>query len=452
MNLNKNLLTTGPIRQTLLHLTLPMMMGMIGMVIFNIIDTYFIGKLGTIQLTAMSYTLPVIMIVGSIAMGISVSITAVVSLAIGEENTYKVQRLTTDGIFLSLLLVGIISLFGYISIYPLFLLLGATSEVMPFIDQYMSIWYFGTITIVIPMVGNSAIRATGDTKTPAKIMLVAVIINIILDPIFIFGLGPIPNMGITGAAIATVISRSITLFVSMWMLIRKVKIISFILPSIKQLITSWKIILHIGLPAIATGMIIPFSTGIITKMISVFGNSAVAAFGIASRIESVALIFLMALGSVLSPFVGQNIGSKKYDRVKQGIKYSHLFSIIWGICIAILLAIFGRNIGKYFDSSTEVIKIVSIYFLIRPISFGFQGIFKQVTTIFNVLKKPINSSLIIIFQMFVLYIPLSFLGAEIFGLYGIFFAMSTSYIITGIISALFLKFSINKYIQVFSNY
>lgn len=437
-------LTEGPIKKTLIHLTLPMMVGMIGMMIFNIADTFFIGKLGTLHLAAISYTFPVVLVVGSFSMGVSMGITSAVSYAIGEGNHQKVQRFTTDGILLSLLLVGVISIVGYFTINPLFHLLGATNNVMPYIEDYMQIWYIGIITVIVPMVGNSAIRATGDTKTPAKIMLVSVIVNIILDPLFIFGFGPIPQMNLTGAALATVISRSITLVVAFWVLYKKEQLISFTLPTLEQVWISWKTIMHIGIPAIATGLIFPLSTGIIIRMIANFGNASIAAFGIISRIESFSLLTLMALSSVLGPFVGQNIGATNIKRAKLGIKYSHYFSITWGIVMAILLGIIGGYLGRYFDSSVQVIQIVTMYFLIRPISYGFQGLFRQSTTVFNVLKKPMKSSLLTIFQMFGLYVPLSYLGSEWFGLYGIFYGITFSYIISGITSAIFLNYSMVK--------
>lgn len=437
-------LTEGPIKQTLINQALPMMVGMTGMVIFNIADTFFVGKLGTLQLAAISYTFPVIMVIGAIAMGVSMGITATVSNAIGEGDHQKVQRLTTDGILLSFVLVGIISIVGYFTINPLFHLLGATKNVMPFITNYMKIWYIGIITIIIPMAGNSAIRATGDTKTPAKVMLIAVIVNIILDPILIFGFGPIPQLHLTGAALATVLSRSITLLVAFWILYKKEQLILLDFPTFKHVWDSWKSIMHIGLPTIATGLIIPFSTGIITKLISTYGNSAIAAFGIVTRIESFALLALMALGSVLGPFVGQNLGAKNYERVKHSVKYSHHFSFVWGFSMAILLAIIGGSLGRFFNSSIQVVHIVTIYFFIRPISYSFQGLFRQATTVFNVLKRPMTSSYLTIFQMFVLYIPLSHLGAKLIGINGIFFGITISYIISGIISAIYLNYSMVK--------
>ena len=203
-------LTEGDPGKTIMKLTGPMMIGMIGMVIFNLVDTLYIGRLGTEALAAMSFTLPVVMLQGSISMGLGVGVSAVISRAIGAGNQEKVKRLTTDSLFLSVLIVTSFVVLGYLTIDPLFRLLGAEGELLILVKQYMSIWYVGVPFVVIPMIGNSAIRAAGNTVIPSGIMLTAITVNIVLDPLLIFGIGPFPRMELAGAALATVIARSTT--------------------------------------------------------------------------------------------------------------------------------------------------------------------------------------------------------------------------------------------------
>jgi len=240
-------LIDGPVARTLLNLTIPMIIGMVGIVAFNLVDTFFVGQLGTQELAALSFTFPIIMVIGSLAMGIGTGASAVISQAIGRGDHNKVQRLTTDSLILSFLLVAFFVAFGMLTIEPLFRLLGAEPEIIPLIREYMVIWYPGVLFLIIPMVGNNAIRATGDTKTPSAIMLVAVVVNIILDPLLIFGLGPFPMLGLEGAAIATVVSRAITLVVALWVLYYRDRMMTFELPAPKELIDSWKSILYIGM-------------------------------------------------------------------------------------------------------------------------------------------------------------------------------------------------------------
>ncbi|MEO1450998.1 MAG: MATE family efflux transporter, partial [Bacteroidota bacterium] len=244
-------LTTGPINATLIRLTIPMIFGIFSMVAFNLVDTFFVGRIGTDSLAALSFTLPVVLVLGAIGMGVSMGASAVISRAIGEGDQRKVQRLTVDSLVLGTLFAGVFVLIGFLTVDPLFRLLGAKGEVLEMTKVYMNIWYAGVIFVMVPFVGNSAIRANGDTRTPALIMMSMVVLNIVLDPILMFGLGPIPALGLAGAAIATVIARAISLVVGIWVLFR-MNMMTREVPPLAQLWQSWKAILRIGLPAAAT--------------------------------------------------------------------------------------------------------------------------------------------------------------------------------------------------------
>jgi len=241
-------LIDGPIGTLLIKLTAPMIVGMLGMVAFNLVDTFFVGRLGATQLAALSFTFPVILFINSIALGVGMGASAIISRAIGEGDTYKVRRITTDGLTLAVVLVFIFVIIGLSTVGPLFKLLGATPQVLPYIKQYMSIWYYGMFFVLIPMVGNNAIRATGDTKTPSAIMIVAVIMNFIMDPMLIFGLGPFPALGIRGAAISTVIARFSSSVAATWVLVHRDRMVTFERTPFREIFASWKSILFIGIP------------------------------------------------------------------------------------------------------------------------------------------------------------------------------------------------------------
>jgi len=431
-------LIEGSIGKTLTNMTIAMTLGMVGMVAFNLIDTFFIGKLGTDQLAAVSFTFPVVLVVSSIALGLGFGASAVISRAIGEGDHHKVQRLTTDSLLLAIIIViGFVTL-GLLTIEPLFKALGATSKIIPYIKTYMKIWYLGMPFVVVPMVGNNAIRATGDAKTPSIIMLIAVCVNTILDPLLIFGIGPFPELGIQGAAIATVISRFTTFSVALWVLIKREKMISFNVPEISEILNSWKQVLFIGVPIAGARIIIPITIGIITRIVSSYGIKAVAGFGVASRIEFFSLAVVHALASVFGPFIGQNLGARKFDRVHTAIKISHRFSIVWEIAIWILLISFRNTIAGIFNDDAQVISTIALYLMIVPISYSMQGIFVLSTTALNVMHKPLQAASLTIFQMLILCLPLALLGSYLFGLTGIFVAITLSYIVSGIFSRIVL--------------
>ncbi|MDA3813082.1 MAG: MATE family efflux transporter [Candidatus Cloacimonetes bacterium] len=431
-------LIEGPIGNTLTKMTIAMTLGMVGMVAFNLIDTFFVGKLGTDQLAALSFTFPVVLIVNSIALGLGFGASAVISRAIGVGDHHKVQRLTTDSLLLSIIIViGFVTL-GLLTIAPLFKAMGATSKIIPYIKTYMEIWYIGMPFVVVPMVGNNAIRATGDAKTPSIIMLIAVCVNTILDPLLIFGIGPFPQLGIQGAAIATVISRFTTFSVALWVLIKREKMISFDIPRITEIINSWKQVLFIGVPIAGSRIIIPITIGIITRIVSSYGIKAVAGFGVASRIEFFSLAVVRALASVFGPFIGQNLGARKFDRVHTAIRISYRFSILWEIAILILLVSFRNTLAGFFNDDPQVISTIALYLLIVPISYSMQGIFLLSTTALNVMHKPLHAAGLTIIQMLILCIPLALLGSYLFGLTGIFAAIALSYIVSGFISRIVL--------------
>lgn len=427
-------LTQGPIGKTLFTLSLPMYIGILSMIAFNLIDTFFVGRLGTNELAAMSFTFPVVMVIGSLAMGLGIGVSALVSKAIGAGDFERVRRLTSDGLILSVLIVLVAIIVGLLTIEPLFRALGATPDILAFIKQYMTIWYLGVIFVVVPMVGNNIIRATGDTKTPSMIMLVVVIVNGILDPLLIFGIGPFPRMELAGAATATVIARAITLVVALWVIAVRERMLPTQLSRLPQMLQSWKDVLVIGIPGAITNMIIPVSLGVVTKLVAVHGPAAVAAFGVASRIDIFVLSVTLALGAVLSPFVGQNWGAGNKDRVDTAIIYSLRFVMGWGSVMFVVFLIIGRPIATIFNTDTEVVAATTLYLSIVPLSYAFQGVLNLSNSVLNVLQKPLYATGITMLQMFILLIPLALIGSSLFGLIGIFGAIVVANVLAGIVA------------------
>ncbi|MEO1620004.1 MAG: MATE family efflux transporter [Cyanobacteria bacterium J06632_3] len=427
-------LTTGPVRDRLVKLTLPMVGGIFAIVAFNLADTYFVGQLGTNQLAAMSFTFPVVMTLGSLALGLGVGASSIIARAIGEGDHSRVQRFTTNSLTLGVVAVALLSTVGLLTINPLFTALGAGPEVLPYVRQYMQVWYFGMVFLVIPMVGNSAIRASGDTGTPSLIMMLSAGFNILLDPLLIFGLAGFPELGLVGAAWATVASRAITLIAAMLVLKFKENMLSSHFPDLQETFWCWRDVLTVGLPAAGSNMINPISIGVITSLLATHGSLAVAGFGVASRVESFAMIALMALGASMGPFVGQNWGAGKVDRVEEGLKQGFFFCVGWGICMAILLAAIAPQIARIFNTDPNVVSIATQYLWIVPISYGTAGIIQVASSAFNALGKPIPAVILTVLRMFALYIPLAYLGSRWFGPIGIFAAATVANIIVGIIA------------------
>lgn len=437
-------LTKGTIIPQLIKLTLPMIVGLLSMVAFNLVDTFYISRLGVNELAAITFTFPVVLIITYVSLGIGVGMSATISLAIGEGDHKKVESLTTDSLILGVLITTIIAIAGILTIDPLFTLLGANETMLPLIKQYMQVWYLGAIAIVIPILGNSAIRATGDMLMPGLIMLIAVSINAVLDPVFIFGFLFIPPMGIKGAAIATIIARLLTLAISFSILTYRDKMISFTHKPLISYIKSWAHVLHIGVPAIISRSIMPVGIGIITRFIAVYGKQAVAAYGVSSRIDYFALAILMALATVIIPFTGQNLGAGNTIRVKKALHYCNRFSLLWGGFIYIVFFVLGKYIARIFSKDDIIIDTIALYLKIVALSYGSQGIMLISQSVLNVFKRPVIAASLTIIQVG-LCAGLAFAGSRLFTLPGIYSAITISYITISILAFIIVESYVKRY-------
>ncbi|WP_245623465.1 MATE family efflux transporter [Catenovulum maritimum] len=401
-------------------MTVPMVMGMIALMSFNLIDTFFIGLIGTDELAAISFTFPITFTVISLTIGLSIGTSAVIAKSLGGGNQEIAKTQGISAILLSIILVISLALIGYATIEPLFSLLGSEANTMPFIKQYMQIWYLGAVFLVLPMIGNAILRASGDTKTPGSIMALGGLINAILDPILIFGFGPIEAMGIEGAAIASLISWIITSSTILYLLAVKRGLISFKVKSWSDIKISSLSIVKIGLPAAGANMLTPIAMAILTAIIAQYGHEAVAAFGVGQRLESIACIVILALSMTLPPFISQNYGAEQVDRVVQAYEISIKFVLVWQFGIYLLLAVLAPYIAILFSSETEVQSLIKLFIWTLPLSYGCQGIIILTNSAFNALHKPLTALHLSIARLFIFYVPFAYIGGEIYGVTGLF--------------------------------
>lgn len=413
-------LLEDPVPNTLKRMTIPMIYGMVLLMTFNLVDTFFVGLLGTQPLAAISFTFPVTFTVLSLMIGLGIGTSAVIAKFLGKKDTKSAKNAATAALYLAAIIVACLSTVGYFITDPLFTLLGAQPSLLPLIHQYMDIWYIGSICLIGPMVGNAILRASGDTKTPSIIMGSAGLINAVLDPIFIFGFGPIPAMGIQGAAMATLISWFFGLGFVLYILTKKHDLIHTTMLPMKDLITACRHILKIGLPAAGANMLTPIAAAIMTAIVATYGESAVAAFGVGSRLESIACLIVLALSMTLPPFISQNFGAGQLKRVEDAYKASIRFILAWQIVIYILLALSAHWIASIFTKEAEVADLIKLFIWILPLGYGLQGIVILTNSSFNALHKPMIALVLSVVRLFVCYLPLAYLGSLLFGLAGLF--------------------------------
>jgi Na+-driven multidrug efflux pump len=225
----------------------------------------------------------------------------------------------------------------------------------------------------------------------------------------------------------------------MYILIKREQMLTLSLKPLNEVMRSWKQILYIGLPAAGTRMIVPLVVGVITRIVSAYGPPAVAAFGVSARIEFFALSVVYALASVMGPFVGQNWGAGKLERVRLGIQQSEKFSLLWGLGAFILLAATAHPIASMFNDDPQVVAGIALYLRIVPLALGLQGIVTISNSTLNVLNKPLHAAALILGQMVLVYIPLAYLGSSLLGLGGIFGALALVYAGGGVVAHLLVK-------------
>jgi putative MATE family efflux protein len=420
-------------------MALPMLLGITTLMGQSFIDAWFLGRVGDRALAAFSFGFPILMIVTSVAIGLGAGTSSVVARAIGAEDHSRAKRLVTDSLILSFLITASVCVIGILTIEPLFRLLGAPDDMIPMIRSFMIILYSGVPFVVVGMVGMSSMRATGDTRLPSKLMIAGAILNVVLDPILIFGFGPVPAMGLNGAATAALLARGTIFIGTLYLLLHKLDMVTFKKPEFPELRKSWLDILHVGLPAAGTNAIVPVGLAVITAMIARYGPEAVAGFGVASRIESLVLVLYYALSAVIGPFVGQNLSAGKEDRIQLSLRLCARFCISSGLVVAVMLALLSGFLPTLFSDSEAVVSVTRLFLLIAPISYGAYGIVMVVNAAFNGLGNPMPGVVISVTRIVILYVPLAVLGMRLYGIAGIFAAYAVANIVSGIIGYYWAK-------------
>ncbi len=440
-------MTEGPIGPAIVSLMIPMMVGMVALVSYNIADTWFIGQLGTLELAAVSFTFPVAFIVNALSMGLGVGTSSVASRLFGANETGTIQRITTHAALLAVMVGIAVLILGLLTIDPVFLMLGADETTLPLIHRYMSIYYFGGVFLIVPMIGNSVLRASGDAKTPSLLMTLGAVLNVILDPILIFGWGPIPRMELEGAAISTVACNALVGALSVGVIYFRDQLFRFKMKDWPMLLDSWRRILHVGIPSMASSLVAPVTTAFITWQVSQFGQESVAGFGVASRIEGLSLMALMALGAAVTPFSGQNYGAKKYDRVMSGARFAWRWCTFYGLTVAIILFASSKYIALFFTDNATAVGTATMHLSMVPWSYAFLGISMVCVSAFNAIGKPTPGMLISMTRTIGVYAPLAFVLAWFFGLRGVFLAAFCANIVTGLLGYFWFKLAMKPYFQ-----
>ncbi len=365
--------TRGPVYRTMLRTALVMLPGTLSMSGYNLADTFFVGRLpGNASLAAMGFSFPVVMLVSCIFFGLSAGIMTPTARALGERRHQKAARLVSSGVLLVVLFSVVLGLLGMTTTGWIFSLFGARGTALSEVQGYMDIWYFGCVTAALSLAGNKLLITVGDSVFASGLMITGMVINIALDPLLIFGWGPVPPMGIRGAALATIGSQACCAAAGLFLLSLRHKLLHFGRIPWRELKSAWQMVFRFAGPAIIGMLLMPIGSTILTRITAEFGNVAVAAVAAAGRLEMVAFVFPMALGVTLMPMVAQNYGARLYSRLRAGRKFSMGFAFFFLTFMAVLYVLFAKDIVVWFSTDPEVCNLMTLCLYIVP--WGFWGI------------------------------------------------------------------------------
>ena len=412
-------LRQGPVWRALAAVSAPMSLGILGVLSVGLADAYFLGQLGEAPLAAVGYIYPITTAVTSLSIGLSAGANAAISQSIGRDDSEaETNRLSVHAILLGVALAMVIAVLFAFGAGWIFGLMGASDDVLAEAKSYVPFWALSFPFLVGTALLNSVFRAHGDGATSAIVMSIAAALNIMLDPVLIYGLGPIPEMSTAGAAQATAIARSVTL-VGAYIYAVKKGVLWWPEDLFCDLAKSVREVIRVGLPAAFSNAINPAGMALVTAAAAMLGDTVVAGLGAAQRVQSVSIVPLLALSAGIGPVVGQNWGAEREDRAREAVRQSWMFCAAYGVLVAVLLTLFADPIAGFIASDSEAAGYTARYLEIVSWSFLGYGILVTANAAMNARSKAVWSMGLSLFRIFAVYVPVAWIGVWMVGYSGI---------------------------------
>ncbi|MDP6377614.1 MAG: MATE family efflux transporter [Pseudomonadales bacterium] len=404
-----------------------MALGSVSLNVAQLAEAVYLGIVGTEALAAMGFAFPITITLFAFAGGIGTGASSVIARVIGAGKRERAAQLVTHAHILTVFIGIVLGLTGGMLAEEIAIALGARATVQTMTVEYLQVYMLGFPFFMLGMVGSTLLRATGSAASPGVVMAIGSLLQILMGPVLIFGWLGFPALGIAGAAWAYVASRTVSVAIYAALLIR-VRMLQW---SFHGLAQSWRDILHVGAPAIASGLIMPVSMLIITRLLALHGHEVVAGYNVASRVETLAHMILWSASSSIEPFAGQNWGAGNYDRVKRALSLCNRFCLAWGVFTFAMMMLFGRMIVFAIDDNPVVGEVAWAFFLIIPLSIGFMGIMQIANSCFNARGLPMPPLILAVVRTFVFYIPLAIWADSVWGYVGIFLATAFTNVVLG---------------------
>lgn len=433
----------GSVTGHILRMLGPFSIAVIALISTGIVDTIYLGRLtdaarpnlAIMALAALGFAFPLTFIGNSANIGLGAGTMSAVARALGEGDDGRAKRHGAAAILMALLVMSVLVALMLLAAPYVLSLAGATTEVKEMALGYLYISMPGLVIVSVASMSNNILRAAGEAMLPSAIMISSAVINIILDPFLIFGIGPFPRLEVQGAALATLTGNIFGAGFGLFLVLFHRKAVDFAHMTFSSVRRAWGIIAQVGLPAAGTNIIVPVATFAAVAIIGITMTEAdVAAFTVASRAELLSVGLLYALSACIGSVTGRNGGAGNTERVREAFRVCYWICVIWSTAMAVILALFAPQIAGIFTKDALLIEKIMPYFLIVPITiFAYGFVFVSAAGL-NALGRPIYGLVYTIIRSLVLYVGFVYIGVQLAGLTGAFYGMAAANLISGFIA------------------
>ncbi len=426
------MLRDGKISNVLIKLGIPIMIGMIVSALYNVVDAYFVGGLGISQMAAVSVVFPISQIIIGLAVTFGSGAASYISRLLGEGNIKQANRTASTALFSSIA-VGVISIITILLFLDKVLVfLGATDTVLPYAKAYAGIYIASSILSIINVTMNNIVTSEGTTKISMTAMLLGAGLNIILCPIFIYTF----SWGIKGAAIATMVAQAVTTLFYVWYIVRHKGYLEF---SVRYFVFDKEIysqIFKVGLPMLAMQLLTSISLTLINTAANNYGDSAVAAMGIVTRVFVLVSYVIFGYSKGFQPVAGYNYGAKNYDRLDEAAKISVKWTTWFCIIASLILIVFASPIVSLFSKDTIVIDISSRALRANGIMFIFFGFQMVYASLLLAMGKAKEGAILSMSRQGIFFIPAILILPHVIGLNGVIYSQAIADLLTVILTVI----------------
>ena len=428
----------APLWRLILSLSLPGMASMITLTLYNLVDTFWVSKLGHQAIAALTIVFPYHILIIAIGVGTGVGIGALTSRRFGERNIETTNHAAGQVFSLAVFYGAIFLVAAAFFSEPILTMIGATPDIMDFATQYLVILGFGTPFMFFLLMGSSLLRGSGDAVRPMVFTIIAQVANIILDPLLIFDLGTFPEMGIRGAALGTVIGQVIGAGLIFFYIVSGKSAYQIKLAHLKPSLSIQRDIYRVGFPSMIMLITESICFALFNTILSAFGSLALAAIGITIRISDLAFMPIFGVSQGLLPIVGFNFGARLWNRLWRAVKLtSGGLALLMGIAL-IFLEVFAPNLIGIFSDDPELIATAVPAMRIVLSTLVIVGPTILFVTAFQGLSKGKEALVLSLIRQFIFFVPLLFLLPLILGMTGMWLSLPVSDTLGFVVSGLWL--------------